>query len=96
MTTTLACHAAVNGIEIEGIESKLEGDIDLQGFLDLDPKVRKGYREIRVNLKVKSNADKEKLEELAKKSPVFDIVSNPTPIVVKIDTTQVSSKPAAA
>lgn len=86
MTTTLAYHAAAQGIEIEGIESGYEGDIDLHGFLDLDPKVRKGFREIRAQFKVKSEADKEKLVELVKKSPVFDIVTNPTPVKVSVVT----------
>ena len=86
MTTTLAYHAAANGIEIEGIESNYEGDIDLHGFLDLDPKVRKGFKEIRAQFKVKSEADREKLAELVKKSPVFDIVTNPTPVKVSIVT----------
>ena len=86
MTTTLAYHAAANGIEVEGIESSYEGDIDLHGFLDLDPNVRKGYKEIRAQFKVKSDADKEKLMELVKKSPVFDIVTNPTPVKVDIVT----------
>jgi uncharacterized OsmC-like protein len=86
MTTTLAYHAAAQGIEIKGIESGYEGDIDLHGFLDLDPKVRKGFKEIRAQFKVKSEADKEKLAELVKKSPVFDIVTNPTPVKVSIVT----------
>ncbi len=84
MTTTLAYHAAAQGIEIEGIESNYEGDIDLHGFLDLDPNVRKGFKEIRAQFKVKSDADKEKLTELVQKSPVFDIVTNPTPVKVSI------------
>ena len=86
MTTSLAYHAAANGIEIEGIESNYEGDIDLKGFLDIDPNVRKGYKEIRAQFKVKSEADKEKLAELIKKSPVFDIVTNPTPVKVSVVT----------
>lgn len=85
MTTTLAYHAAAQGIEVEAVESDYEGDIDLHGFLDLDPNVRKGYEEIRVRFKVKSDADKEKLEELVKKSPVFDIVTNPTPVKVEVE-----------
>ena len=86
MTTSLAYHAAAQGIEIEGIESSYEGDLDAQGFLDLDPKVRNGFREIRAQFKVKSEADREKLAELIKKSPVFDIVTNPTPVKVSVVT----------
>ena len=86
MTTGLAYHAAAEGIEIEGIESSYEGDIDLHGFLNLDPNVRRGYKEIRAQFKVKTDADREKLEELIKRSPVFDIVTNPTPVKVSIVT----------
>ncbi|MEE8268983.1 MAG: OsmC family protein [Nitrospinaceae bacterium] len=86
MTTSLAYHAAAQGIEIEGIESNYEGDLDAQGFLDLDPKVRNGFREIRAQFKVKSEADREKLAELIKKSPVFDVVTNPTPVKVTVIT----------
>jgi uncharacterized OsmC-like protein len=86
MTTSLAYHAAAQGIEIEGIESSFEGDLDAQGFLDIDPKVRNGFREIRAQFKVKSEADREKLVELMKMSPVFDIVTNPTPVKVSVVT----------
>lgn len=86
MTTSLAYHAASEGIEIEGIESSYEGDIDFHGFLDLDPNVRRGYKEIRAQFKVKTDADREKLAELIRRSPVFDIVTNPTPVKVTLVT----------
>ncbi len=84
LTTTLAYHAAAQGIEIEQMESELEGDLDLQGFLWLDRSVRPGYRQIRVKMKVRSDADASKLAELAKRSPVFDIVTNPVEVVVDV------------
>ena len=34
MTTTVAYHSAAQGIEIRGIESSIEGDLDLRGFLN--------------------------------------------------------------
>jgi uncharacterized OsmC-like protein len=86
MTTSLAYHAAAQGIEVEGIESNYEGDLNGQGFLDIDPKVRNGFSEIRAEFKVKSEADREKLAELIKKSPVFDIVTNPTPVKLSVVT----------
>jgi uncharacterized OsmC-like protein len=86
MTTSLVYHAAAQGIEVESVESDYEGDINLKGFLNLDPDVRKGYEEIRVKFKVKSDADKEKLNELAQNSPIFDVVRNPTPIKVEFVT----------
>jgi uncharacterized OsmC-like protein len=86
MTTSLVYHAAAEGINVEKVESDYEGDINLKGFLNLDPKVRKGYEEIRVQFKVKSDADKEKLNELVQNSPIFDVVRNPTPVKVEFIT----------
>ncbi len=84
VTTSLVYHAAARGITIESVESQLEGDLDLQGFLGLSDQVRRGYKEIRVEFKVKSNASSEQLEELTKLSPVYDIVSNPVPVSIAI------------
>jgi len=84
LTGAMVYHAAANGIEIEGAESSLKGGCDLHGFLGLDANVRKGFDGITVQLKVKSDASKEQLLNLAKFSPVFDIISNPTPISIEI------------
>ncbi len=85
LTTSLVYHAAARGIRIESIESKLEGDLDLQGFLGLSDQVRHGYKQIRVNFTIKSDAPAKDLEELTKFSPVFDIVSNPVPVSIQIE-----------
>ena len=85
MTTTLAYHAANRGFKIEKISSELEGDIDLQGLLDLDPNVRSGYREIRVKFKVKSDADEDTIREMLSKSPVYDTLANPVKIKIEIE-----------
>ncbi|MEM7143861.1 MAG: OsmC family protein [Verrucomicrobiota bacterium] len=86
MTTTMVYHAAARGIQIESVESELEGDLDLHGFLGLNENVRQGYQNVRVKFKVKTDAPEEQLKELAKSSPVFDIVSNPVPVDVAIQT----------
>jgi uncharacterized OsmC-like protein len=86
MTTSMVYHAAARGIAIEGIESKLEGDLDLQGFLGLSDEVRKGYSAIRVAMRVKTQATAEELYPLVKFSPVFDIVSGSVPVTVDIRT----------
>jgi uncharacterized OsmC-like protein len=84
MTTTMVYHAAARGINIESVESELEGDLDLHGFLRLDENVRNGYQNVRVSFKVKSDASPDQLADLARISPVFDIVSNAVPIEVDI------------
>lgn len=86
LTTSLVYHAAARGIKIDSVESKLEGDIDLHGFLGLSKDIRKGYQNINVKFKVKSDADPKLLRELCNQSPVFDIVSNPVPVTVSVET----------
>lgn len=85
LTTSLVYHAAARGIKVDEVESELEGDIDIQGFLGLSEKIRKGYQNIRVHFKIKSDAPAEKLTELCQFSPVFDIVSNPVPVSVRVE-----------
>jgi len=86
MTTTLAYHAASRQIVIESIESSIDGDLDLRGFLGLSDKVRNGYNKIRVTMRVKSAASPTALKELAKLSPVFDVVSKSVPVDVTVAT----------
>ncbi len=86
LTTTMVYHAAARGIEIDGVESSLEGDLDLRGFLGLSEEVRKGYREIRVNMRVKSKGSPTVLRNLAQYSPVFDVVSRALPVIVTVET----------
>ena len=80
-------HAAVRGIELEEVESELEGDLDLKGFMDLSDEVRPGYQEIRVNFKVKTDIENvDRLKALTKLSPVYDVVSSGTNVKVQIET----------
>ena len=88
LTTALVYHAAAQGIQLDRVESSLEGDLDLQGFLGLSDEVRNGYENIRVTFRIRADAPREKLEELCqlaqKRSPVFDIISNPVPVTVQL------------
>jgi len=79
VTTSLVAHAAVHGIEIRSLESEIEGDIDLNGFLGLDPKVPKGFTDIRVKMHVDAPGENIiKLKRLAAFSPVYQtLISNP-------------------
>ena len=89
LTTSLIYHAAAQGVKIDEVETSFSGDLDLHGFLGLDENIRNGYEKIKVEFKIKADAPKEKLQELVqlaqKRSPVFDIVSNPTPVEVSLE-----------
>ncbi len=86
LTTTMVYHAAVRGLEIQAVDSELEGDLDLRGFLGISDDVRKGYREIRVKMRVKSKASPQVLRNLAQFSPVFDVCSRALPVKVEVET----------
>ena len=86
LTTTIVYHAAIRGIKIDELESELEGDIDIRGFLGISNEVRKGYQNIRVNFKVKTDDENlNRLKVLSKLSPVFDLTSNGTKVDVQIE-----------
>lgn len=86
LTTTMAYHAAARGIDIGSIESSLEGDLDLRGFLGISNEVRKGFHAVRVRMRVNSAATAAQLRELAQFSPVYDIVSKSLPVEVSVET----------
>lgn len=85
LTTSIVAHAAVRGIEIEELESELEGDIDLRGFLGLNSDVPKGYTDIRVTFRAKARPeDLPRLRALAEFSPVFSTLTRGARVRVEV------------
>jgi uncharacterized OsmC-like protein len=86
LTGTIVYHAAARGIKIDQIESFIEGDIDLQGFLGLREDVRPGFEAIRIRFKVKADVTDEELEEIVKLgpgySPMFDTLTKGVSVAV--------------
>jgi uncharacterized OsmC-like protein len=84
-----AYNAAARGIKVDSLQFRLEGDLDLHAFLGLSDAVRPGYQEIRVTYRVKADAPKEQIADLwayvQKTSPVFDIIRNPVPVTLTIE-----------
>ncbi len=86
VTTSMVDHAAVRGIHIEELESEIEGDIDLQGFLGLSKEVPKGFTDIRVKFKVKADVDNmERLKRLAEYSPVYNTIIQGANVDIQIE-----------
>lgn len=89
LSTTFMYHASASGVKVEELDISLEGDMDLQGLLGISDDVRNGYENIRITIRVKADAPKERIEELCalaqKRSPVFDIVTNPVPMSVMVE-----------
>jgi len=82
-------NAAAQGIKVESLQFKLEGDLDLHGFLGLSDQTRAGFQNIRVSYRVKSDAPREKVVALCdyvqKTSPVLDIIRNPVAVTVTLE-----------
>lgn len=91
LTTGYVLNAALEGVELEGIEIELEGDLDLQGFLCLkDPEeVRPGFTDIRAKITLKApQASREQLETLhsrvVRTSPVGSIIEQPVRLTTEL------------
>ena len=88
LTAGIANIAAARGVNLESVESTVEGDIDLNGILGLSDDVRNGYEQIRVSFKLRGD-DPEKLakvvEQSRKRSAVFDVLTNGVPVAIAVD-----------
>ena len=82
-------NAAAQDIEVESLDFTLEGELDLHAFLGLSDTVRPGYNNIEVRYRVEADAPRQKLEELCeyvqKTSPVVDILRNPVPVSITME-----------
>ncbi len=89
LTAGLANIAAARGVELTEVTSTVEGDIDLNGILGLDPGVRNGFQQIKVSFDVKGNAPSDKLRALVEqsraRSAVFDIITNAVPVSIEVN-----------
>lgn len=89
VTTSLVVHAAAKGIKLEQVESRLEGDIDVRGFLGIDENIPRGYTNIRMKFKIKADATDEELQELLDyapdHSPVYSTLTNGVKVDVEFE-----------
>jgi len=85
VTTSMVAHAAVRGIQIQALESELEGDIDLRGFLGLADDVAKGFTDIRIKFKVKADVKNlDRLKRLTAFSPVLNTITQGAPVDIQV------------
>ncbi|MCC7327595.1 MAG: OsmC family protein [Burkholderiales bacterium] len=88
VTTIAVLHAAAHGIRIASMSTQLEGGIDLQSLLALDPQVATGYKEYRIMMDIKADCSYEDLDDLLKfaqqYSPVCNTVCRPVPVTIEL------------
>ena len=79
--------AAVKGITLEKLEIETSGELDLRGFLGIDPSVRPGYESIRYTVRIKGNGTPEQFREIhqnvIRTSPNYFNIARP----IRIDAT---------
>jgi uncharacterized OsmC-like protein len=88
LTVGYTMNAALRGIEIRSLEVKLDGDLDLQGFLGLSDDVPAGFSSISAIVHLDADATPEQIEELhqhvLKTSQVGCILSRPLSITTEL------------
>jgi uncharacterized OsmC-like protein len=89
LATSLVAHSSAKGINIRGVQSRYEGDIDLRGFPGLSEDVPVGYTDIRVYFKIDADASDEEKKEMVKMaqkySLVFNTIRKSAPVNVQLD-----------
>jgi uncharacterized OsmC-like protein len=87
----VAAVAQNRGIQLRSVTATVEGNMNILGILGGDPDVRNGFNDVRVHFDIDADATPEELEALVaqsqKRSAVFDIMTNPTRVVVDKVTT---------
>jgi uncharacterized OsmC-like protein len=84
MTVGYVAQCAVRGITLESLEIETDGEIDLRGFLGIDPAVPAGYEKLSYVVRIKGNGTKEQFTEIHEAvmatSPNFYNVSQAVPL----------------
>jgi uncharacterized OsmC-like protein len=88
LTGGIAAVATNRGITLRSVKAVITGDMDLQGVLGIDPDVRNGFSDVHVRYEIDADASRTDIEGLVaqsqKRSAVFDIMTNPTNVVVAV------------
>jgi uncharacterized OsmC-like protein len=66
MTVGYVAQCAVRGITLESLSIETDGDIDLRGFLGIDPAVPPGYEKLGYTVRIKGSGTKEQFAEVHK------------------------------
>lgn len=88
LTAGIAAVAQHRQIQLRSVKATLEGSMDIQGILGIDPDVRNGFGDIKVTYEIDADATKDEIKALVaqsqKRSAVYDIITNPTNVTVEV------------
>jgi len=89
LTAGVAAIAQHREIQLNSVVATLEGGMDIQGILGIDGDVRNGFDGIKVSFKIDADADDDDIKALVaqsqKRSAVYDIITNPTNVIVEVN-----------
>jgi uncharacterized OsmC-like protein len=89
LSAGIAAVAQNRDIQLNSVTATLEAGMDIQGILGIDADVRNGFNGVNVHFEIDADATREEIEALVaqsqKRSAVFDIVTNPTDVHVKVN-----------
>ncbi len=88
LTAGVASVAQHRGIQLRSVTATVEGEMNVLGILGADPDVRNGFSDVDVRFEIDADADADEIEALVaqsqKRSAVFDIMTNPTNVTVRV------------
>lgn len=56
--------AAARGIQLQSVEIETKGELDLRGFLGIDPNVKPGYDTIHYTVRIRGNGTREQFQKI--------------------------------
>lgn len=88
LTAGVATVATRRGIQLRSVRATVEGDMDLAGILGIEGEARNGFEHVRVAYEISADANRSEIEAIVaqsqKRSAVYDIITNPTNVTVKV------------
>jgi len=89
LSAGIAAVAQNREIQLRSVKATLEGAMDIQGILGIDPDVRNGFSGIKVKYEIDADATPDEIRAIVaqsqKRSAVYDVITNPTNVTVEVN-----------
>lgn len=89
LTAGVASVAQNREIQLNSVTASIEANMDIQGILGIDSDVRNGFSQINVHFRIEADASEADIAAIVaqsqKRSAVFDTVTNPTNVNVRVN-----------
>lgn len=89
LTAGIGAVAQMRDIQLNSVTATLEGSMDIQGILGMDGDIRNGFDGVKVTFEIDADASEDDIRAIVaqsqKRSAVYDIITNPTNVVVEVN-----------